>query len=295
MSDSIAWHIRDRILSPGHPALVMGIVNVTPDSFSDGGSFLGKDQAVEHALRLVSEGADLLDIGGESSRPGAEPVPESEELARVVPVIRELSTRTDVPISIDTCKAAVARAATDAGASIINDITGLQGDPDMPEVARTSRAGLIVMHMQGTPQTMQVNPTYASVTTEVGEFFEARLQTLEEAGIAGARVVLDPGIGFGKTAAHNLELLARLEEYRRFRRPLCLGVSRKGFFGKLLGRAKEDRLAASLAAACYAVVRNAAQVIRVHDVAATRDAIRLLHTLDIYRTTPLPSAPGRDH
>jgi dihydropteroate synthase len=293
MSLSLPWQIRDRVLNPGHPALVMGIVNVTPDSFSDGGRYLDKDKAVEHALRLVDEGADMLDVGGESTRPGAESVPETEELQRVVPVIKELTARTDVPISVDTYKSGVARAALEAGARVINDITGLQGDPDMPAVARTFGAGVIVMHMQGTPRTMQVNPTYVNVTAEVADFFEARLQTLAEAGIASARVVLDPGIGFGKTAAHNLELLARLEEFRRFNRPVCLGVSRKGFFGKLLGRSKDDRLAASLAAACHAVVRDAAQLIRVHDVAATQDVVRLLHALETYRPNPLPISPGQ--
>jgi dihydropteroate synthase len=289
MSDILSWRVRGRTLNPGRPSLVLGIVNVTPDSFSDGGRFLAPADAVEHGLRLVQEGADLLDVGGESSRPGAGPVPEDEELARVIPVIRELAQRTDVPISVDTYKAAVARAALEAGAAVINDITGLAGDPDMPKVARTSGAGVIVMHMQGTPQTMQLNPTYASVTAEVGAFFEARLQALAEAGIAVDQVVLDPGIGFGKTAAHNLELLAGLEEFRRFGRPVCLGVSRKSFFGKSLGRPVPDRLAASLAAACYCLARDSAQILRVHDVAATRDAVRLFQALDAIRTRPAPT------
>jgi dihydropteroate synthase len=283
MSDTFLWRVRDRALTPGKPALVMGIVNVTPDSFSDGGQFLGHDAAVEHALRLAAEGADLLDIGGESSRPGATPVSAVEELGRVVPVIRTLAERTDVPISVDTYKAAVARAALEAGACIINDITGLAGDPEMPGVARTFAAGVIVMHMQGTPQTMQANPSYANVVHEVGEFFEARLQALAEAGIAVDQVVLDPGIGFGKTAAHNLELIARLESFRCFGRPVCLGVSRKGFFGKTLGRPTQDRLAASLAAACYCLARDSAQMLRVHDVAATRDAVRLFQALNAIR------------
>jgi dihydropteroate synthase len=294
MVDSISWQIRGRSLSLGDPALVMGIVNVTPDSFSDGGRYLDSNAAVEHAMGLVNEGADVLDIGGESSRPGAEPVSEAEELARVVPVISELSSRTTVPISIDTYKAAVAQAAIKAGAHIINDISGLQGDPDMSRVAAESRAGVIVMHMQGTPQTMQVNPTYSDVVGEVAQFFEARLQALREAGIAGDRVVLDPGIGFGKTAAQNLDLLANLEEFRRFGRPICLGVSRKGFFGKLLGRPTENRLAASLAAASYAVTRNPAHLIRVHDVAATRDTVRLLQVLATYRASRMPERPGKD-
>jgi dihydropteroate synthase len=294
MSDTLSWRIRDRVLAAGRPALILGIVNVTPDSFSDGGRFLDRAAAVEHGLRLTAEGADLLDVGGESSRPDATPVPEAEELNRVIPVITDLAARTDVPISVDTHKAAVAAAALAAGARVVNDITGLCGDPKMSRVVAQAGAGVIVMHMQGTPQTMQVNPTYVDVVREVGEFFEARLQVLAEAGIAGDGVVLDPGIGFGKTAAHNLELLARLEEFGRFGRPVCLGVSRKGFFGKLLGRPKEDRLPASLAAACYALARGAAQLLRVHDVAATRDAVRLFEALDAIRTRPPPRTPGPD-
>jgi dihydropteroate synthase len=283
MSDTFHWRLRDRVLTPGRPALVMGIVNVTPDSFSDGGRFLAHEAAVAHALTLAEEGADLLDVGGESSRPGATPVPAAEELARVIPVVRALAGRTNVPISVDTYKAAVARAALEAGASIINDITGLSGDPEMPGVARTCAAGVIVMHMQGTPQTMQANPSYGNVVSEVGSFFEARLQALAEEGIAVDQVVLDPGIGFGKTAAHNLELIAHLERFRRFGRPICLGVSRKGFFGKTLGRPTQDRLAASLAAACYCLARDSAHILRVHDVAATRDAVRLFQALDAIR------------
>jgi dihydropteroate synthase len=283
MSHTSPWRLRDRTLTPGRPTLVLGIVNVTPDSFSDGGRFFDPAQAVQHGLRLVEEGADLLDVGGESTRPGATPVPEQEELDRVVPVVRELAARTTVPISVDTYKASVARAALEAGARVVNDITGLQGDLEMPGVVRDFAAGAIVMHMQGTPQTMQVEPRYGDVTAEVGAFFEARLQALAEAGIAVEQVVLDPGIGFGKTAAHNLELLARLEAFRRFGRPICLGVSRKGFFGKLLGRSTGDRLAASLAAACYAMARDSAHLVRVHDVAASRDAVRLFGALDSIR------------
>jgi dihydropteroate synthase len=288
MSNNSLWRIRDRTLDLGGSALVMGIVNVTPDSFSDGGKYQSHSAAVQHGLKLVDEGADLLDIGGESSRPGAAPVGEGEELARVIPVIQELAKLTSVPLSVDTCKAAVARAALEAGASVINDITALRGDLEMPEVVRGHAAGVIAMHMQGTPQTMQDNPTYTDVVAEVAGFLQARLQALAEAGIAGEQVVLDPGIGFGKTAAHNLELLARLNELGRCGRPICLGVSRKGFFGKLLGRPTEGRLAASLAAVCYTLAHTTARVFRVHDVAATRDAVRLLQTLDSLRARPAP-------
>jgi dihydropteroate synthase len=284
MSHTLPWRLRDRTLSPGRPTLVLGIVNVTPDSFSDGGRYLDPASAVEHGLRLVDEGADLLDVGGESSRPGATPVPEQEELDRVIAVVRELAARTQTPISVDTYKASVARAALEAGARVVNDITGLSGDPEMARVVRDFGAGAILMHMQGSPQTMQIDPRYDDVTAEVGTFFEARLQALAEAGIAVEQVVLDPGIGFGKSAAHNLELLARLEDFRRFGRPVCLGVSRKGFFGKLLGRPTDDRLPASLAAVCYAMARDSAQLVRVHDVAATRDAVRLFGALDAIRT-----------
>jgi dihydropteroate synthase len=273
------WQLRDRTLTPGDPPLVMGIVNVTPDSFSDGGQFLETDAAVARALRLVEQGADILDIGGESTRPGAQPVPLEEELNRVLPVVRRLAAQTSVLLSIDTSKAEVARQALEAGAHLINDITALRGDSSMVEVVRTTRAGVILMHMQGTPATMQANPHYDNVVAEVIAFLEARLQACMDQGIAGSQVVLDPGIGFGKTTAHNVRLLAHLEELQRLARPVCLGVSRKGFLGKVLGRPLEQRLAGSLAAACYALVRRSAQIVRVHDVAQTRDVVLLLNAL----------------
>jgi dihydropteroate synthase len=279
MPASWTWQLRDRILTPGDPPLVMGIVNVTPDSFSDGGQFLGTDAAVAQALRLVEEGADLLDIGGESSRPGAQPVSLDKELARVIPVVRRLAGQTAIPLSVDTCKAEVARQALEAGAHIINDITALQGDPGMAEVVRTFRAGVILMHMRGTPATMQEQPAYDDVAAEVRAFLEARLQASVDVGIAASQVVLDPGIGFGKTTTHNLHLLAHLEELLHLGRPVCLGVSRKGFLGQALGRPLEARLAGSLAAACFALGRGTAQIIRVHDVAETRDAVVLWQAL----------------
>ncbi len=272
------WLCRDRTLTPA-PALVMGIVNVTPDSFSDGGRFAAPDAAVAHGLELVRQGADLLDVGGESTRPGSEPVPLDEELRRVVPVVRELAARAGVPISVDTSKAEVARQALGAGAHVINDVTALLGDPDMAAVVRDLGAGVVLMHMQGTPATMQLAPTYADVVAEVMAFLEARLQAAVDLGIAGERVVLDPGIGFGKTSAHNRELLARLDQLQRLGRPVCLGVSRKGFLGRLLGRSAGERLAGSLAAACFCLGRGAAQVLRVHDVAETRDAITVYREL----------------
>ncbi len=259
--------------------LVMGIVNVTPDSFSDGGQHATTEPAVAHGLELVRQGADLLDVGGESTRPGAEPVPLEEELRRVVPVIRELAARCGVPLSVDTSKAEVARQTLAAGAEIINDVTALLGDPNMAGVVASFRAGVIVMHMQGTPQTMQKKPTYQDVVREVASFLEERLRALAEHGIAAAQVVLDPGIGFGKTSEHNRRLVVHLEEFRRLNRPICLGVSRKGSLGKITGRPVEERMAASLAVACFALGRQAAQILRVHDVAGTRDAVEVFQAL----------------
>jgi dihydropteroate synthase len=279
MSATGTWQVRGRVLQPGRLPLVMGIVNITPDSFSDGGRFASPEAAVAHALRLVEEGADLLDLGGESSRPGSVPVSLDEELARVVPVVRALAARVAVPLSVDTTKAEVARQALAAGAHIVNDITALAGDLDMPAVVRVYGAGVILMHMQGTPATMQRAPHYDDVVGEVARFLEARLQAVADLGIAGRQVVLDPGIGFGKTAEHNLALLARLDEFQRLGRPVCLGVSRKGFLGRVLGRPVGQRLAGSLAAACHALARGAAQVLRVHDVAETRDAVALFTAL----------------
>jgi dihydropteroate synthase len=280
MSARPLWQLRDRTLSPGAPPLVLGIVNVTPDSFSDGGRFLDADAAVAQGLRLIEQGADLLDIGGESTRPGSQPIDLDEELSRVIPVVRRLAARTSTPLSVDTSKAEVARQALEVGAHVINDITALEGDPAMPEVVRRGRAGVILMHMQGTPATMQAEPRYEDVVAEVAEFLEARLQACIDLGIAASQVVLDPGIGFGKSTEHNLRLLAHLEELQRLGRPVCLGVSRKGFLGKVTGRPLEQRLAGSLAAACYALVRGTAQIIRAHDVAETRDAVVLVNQIN---------------
>ncbi len=276
---TMIWQLRDRSLDLAPRAVVLGIVNVTPDSFSDGGRFFGADRAVAHALQLVRDGADLLDIGGESSRPGATPVPADEEIARVLPVVERLVKETDVPLSIDTTKAAVADRALAAGAHVVNDITALQGDPDMADVARRHGAGVILMHMQGTPQTMQQNPTYADVVAEVAGFLQARLQAAEDLGIASSRVVLDPGVGFGKTQQHNLRLIARLHELGKLGRPVCLGASRKGLIGLVTGRPRGERLAGSLAVACHALAAGSAQVLRVHDVAATRDAVLLFQAI----------------
>jgi dihydropteroate synthase len=257
------------------PALVMGVVNVTPDSFSDGGKFLDADAAVAHALELVAQGAEILDVGGESTRPGAGPVSEPEELRRVIPVIEKLAGKTAVALSIDTMKPAVARAALAAGASLVNDVAANRTGDAMWKIVSEFRAGYVVMHAQGPPQTMQQNPAYADVVREVGEFFSERLITLlNVAGIAAEQVVLDPGIGFGKTLEHNLQLLANLRSFTRWRRPLLLGVSRKSFIGKFSGAKLNERLPASLACATLAVA-DGVQIIRTHDVAATVQAVRL--------------------
>jgi dihydropteroate synthase len=277
--DPLVWRCRDHMFRIGPRPLVMGIVNVTPDSFSDGGRFQDPAAAIDHGLNLVAEGADILDVGGESTRPGAAEVPADEELRRVLPVVRELAKRAGVPVSVDTSKSSVARACLDTGASIINDVSGLRGDPQMPAVCVAAGAGVVVMHMQGDPRTMQANPTYADVVTEVGDFLAERLTALANVGIPAEAVCLDPGIGFGKTLTHTLTQLHRLAEYRRFGRPVCLGVSRKGFIGQLTGRPRTERLAGTLAVNCFAVAAGAAQVLRVHDVAATRDAAVLYEAI----------------
>jgi dihydropteroate synthase len=256
------------------PTLVMGIVNVTPDSFSDGGRYFDCVAAVEHGLELVSEGADIIDVGGESTRPNAKPVTEEEELRRVLPVIEQLARQVKVPISVDTQKPIVARAALAAGASIVNDIAANRNDTQMWQVVAQARAGYVAMHMQGSPETMQISPVYQDVVREVEEFFSDRLGRLEQAGVRAEQVILDVGFGFGKTLDHNLELLAALNRFTRFERPLLLGVSRKSFIGKLLGLEMEERLPAALACSCWSV-HAGAQLVRTHDVAATVTALRV--------------------
>jgi dihydropteroate synthase len=278
----LRWQLRDRTIELGRRPLVMGIVNVTPDSFSDGGEFFDRDRAVDHALQLVSDGADILDIGGESTRPGAEPVSLDEEMRRVVPVVEVLARATSIPISVDTMKPEVAGRCLEAGASIINDVSGFR-DPEMIRVSAAHNAGIIVMHMRGTPRTMQIEPHYDDVVREIGEIFEERLLTLADAGIVPEAVCLDPGIGFGKTHEHTLDLLANLGTFTRFGRPICLGVSRKGFLGIICGRTRAERLAGSLAVAAIAAARGQAQILRVHDVAATRDAALVLDAIDRHR------------
>ncbi|MGY6555962.1 MAG: dihydropteroate synthase [Wenzhouxiangella sp.] len=260
-----------RARSEGRP-LLMGVVNVTPDSFSDGGLFLDPALALAHALALVGQGADMLDIGGESTRPGAEPVGETEELARVIPVIEALRARTDTPISIDTSKPAVMRAAVAAGANMINDVCALQ-TPGAAEAAAQLNVPVCLMHMQGQPRTMQQAPVYADVVEELLAFFRARIEACLAAGLRREQLVVDPGFGFGKTLEHNLVLLAALGRFSELDLPVLAGLSRKSMLGAITGRERpEQRVAASLAAALLAGERGAA-IIRVHDVAETRDAL----------------------
>jgi dihydropteroate synthase len=261
------------------PALVMGIVNVTPDSFSDGGKFFNAAAAIAHALKLVEQGAEILDIGGESTRPGAKPVSEAEELRRVIPVIGKLVSQVKIPVSIDTMKPAVARAALAAGASIVNDVSANRDNEALWQVVSDFQAGYICMHAPGGPAMMQDNPAYKDVIREAGEFFQEQLgNLLNVAGVAPEQVVLDVGIGFGKTPEHNLELLANLRSFTRLRRPLLLGVSRKSFIGKLLGAEVNERLPASLACATLAV-ESGVQIVRTHDVAETVQAVRMTEAL----------------
>jgi len=261
------------------PALVMGIVNVTPDSFSDGGEFFEVDQAVAHGLKLVAQGAEWLDIGGESTRPGATPVSEAEELRRVLPVLEQLARRTKVPLSIDTMKPTVARAALAAGASIVNDVGANREDDAMGRVIAETGAGYIVMHMQGQPATMQANPDYADVVRAVEDFFRGRLRRLNARGVRADQVVFDVGIGFGKTLEHNLQLLAALRRFSQLERPLVLGVSQKAFIGQVVPvTAVGARGPGSLACACLAVAAGV-QIIRTHAVAETVQAVRVTEAI----------------
>jgi len=256
------------------PAMVMGVVNVTPDSFSDGGQCFDHAAAVAHGEELVREGADIIDVGGESTRPQAEPVSEAEELRRVIPVIEGLAARVKAPISIDTMKPAVARAALAAGASLVNDVAANREDDAMWRLVAETGAGYVAMHMQGTPQTMQTNPVYGDVVREVNKFFADRLKRLKDCGVAAEQVVLDPGIGFGKTVEHNLQLLRGLGSFTNSGRPLMLGVSRKSFLGKVAGDADAERLSAALACTVLAFEAGAG-MFRTHDVAATVRALRM--------------------
>jgi dihydropteroate synthase len=267
------WEARGRPIVTDRRPRVMGVINVTPDSFSGGGRMPGTEEALDLGGRLVAEGADLLDVGGESSRPGAESIEAEEELARVIPVIEALASEVAVPISVDTTKAEVARRALAAGASIINDIRAL-ADRELAEIVAQQGAGIVLMHMAGTPRTMQVAPRYGDVVAEVRDFLAGRAEWAESLGIPRSRIALDPGIGFGKTIEHNLELLRNLGQFANLGYAVLVGTSRKGFLGALTGRTVSERTTASVVSSLAAIVAGA-DVVRVHDVGPMVDAIKV--------------------
>jgi dihydropteroate synthase len=245
---------------------IMGILNVTPDSFSDGGQFFNKDRAVEQAFRMIEDGADIIDVGGESTRPGAAEVSVKEEIKRVVPIIKAITKQASVPVSIDTYKASVAEAAVSAGASMINDISGLRFDPEMPHLAAKSKVPVVIMHIQGTPKNMQRHPYYKALIPEIMDYLRAGISIARRSGISDEKIIIDPGIGFGKTVAHNLEIINRLKEFTGFEKPILLGHSRKSFIGNILDNAPAaDRLEGTASAAAIGIF-NGANIIRVHDI-----------------------------
>jgi dihydropteroate synthase len=273
------WKIGDRVFDLSRQGLIMGVLNVTPDSFSDGGNFFDAENAVEHGLRMAAEGAHIIDIGGESTRPGAQGVVAEEELRRVIPVIEQLRRKSEVIISIDTSKGEVARAAIRAGASIVNDITGGRGDKEMMPLIAETKSAFIIMHMQGTPQTMQIAPQYTNVVSEVSDFFRQLYGRAIGYSIDTMAIAFDPGIGFGKTLEHNVELLAELERLRVDDRPIVIGVSRKSFLGKLINSAQiSDRLAPSMALTSLLRARGA-DVLRVHDVKENVNALKVTEAI----------------
>lgn len=271
------WRIRGRDHDLSRRGWIMGILNATPDSFSDGGQFLSPDAAIAHGLRMVSDGAEIIDVGGESTRPGSLTVPEDEELRRVLPVIRGLRGKS--LLSIDTSKAAVAGAALEAGADVVNDVSGLRGDPAMAGVVSRSGAGIVIMHMQGTPQTMQWDPHYNDVVAEIGDFFRQALKRALECGIDPMSIALDPGIGFGKTPEHNRRLLAGLPSFLEFQRPLLIGLSRKSFLGWIAGSTDpEQRFWPGVSLTSFCRERGAV-IFRVHDVKPHREALRMTEAI----------------
>jgi len=270
--------LRGGVLSLAERVHVMGILNVTPDSFSDGGRYVDADAACAHAMAMIEQGADLLDIGAESSKPGAVAIDEEEERRRLLPIVRELCRRTTMPLSIDTTKAAIAEEALDAGAALINDISALRFDPRMASVVARSGAGVILMHMQGTPATMQRTASYTYVVEDVRAFLAARLEVAQQAGIPRDRILLDPGIGFGKNCEHNVTLLNHLDAFQTLGRPIVVGVSRKAFLGKILGRTIDERLMGTAGAVAVAIMKGA-RVVRVHDVAPIRDVVKIVEAI----------------
>ncbi len=269
---ALTWQLRTQVLRFDRTPMLMGILNVTPDSFSDGGKWIDKNAAVDRALQMEAEGASILDIGGESTRPYSDPVSEEEEIRRVAPVIQAVSESLQIPISIDTTKAAVAKEAIAAGAEIINDVSGLEFDPAMVPLAVDTGVGVCAMHMQGTPQTMQDNPEYDDVVLDIFDYLQNRYRQLRYAGIDRSKICLDPGIGFGKTHQHNLDLMAQCDEFHTLGCPLLVGHSRKGFLAKILGNKDKDRTAATVGAT-LALARLGVQIIRVHEIKSTKEAL----------------------
>lgn len=273
------WKIRSLTFDLSHRGLIMGVLNVTPDSFSDGGRFFDASEAIARGLEMVADGADILDIGGESTRPGATPVEAQEELRRILPVIEGLRKQSGVPISIDTMKAGVARAAMDAGADIINDISGLQHDPAMARTAAETGAGLVLMHMRGTPRTMQEQPQYRDVTAEVAASLRNYYDEATAAGVKPESISLDPGIGFGKTLEHNLQLLRALPEFQIHGRPVLLGVSRKSFIGRILGNPDPLAREAPTTALTAWSRQHGVRILRVHAVKENAQALRMMEAM----------------
>ncbi len=260
----IEWY--DFSLDFDKKTYIMGVLNVTPDSFSDGGLFFNEKKAIEHAIRLIEDGADIIDIGGESTRPGSEPVSVEEEIRRTIPVIKAILREIKVPISIDTYKAGVARQALDAGASIVNDISGLRFDPEMPEVVSEYKVPVIIMHIKGRPKDMQQNPVYEALIPEIMDYLRISIRLANKFGISDDKIIIDPGIGFGKTFEHNLEIIKNLKEFTLLGRPVAVGVSRKAFIGKILGDVPPSERLEGTAAAVAISIFNGANIIRVHDV-----------------------------
>ena len=288
------FEVKGKSFVIGRRPWLMGVLNVTPDSFYDGGRYFSVEKAVARGLELVSQGIDILDIGGESSRPGSKPISAQEEMERVLPVIRGLRSRVSCLLSIDTTKASVARAALAEGVEIINDISALRSDPEMVYVAAQSQAGVVLMHMKGTPQTMQVNPFYEDVIAEISGFFRERMNFVREKGIPAERIILDPGIGFGKRLEDNLRLINELDSFLSLQRPLLIGVSRKSFIGQILNLPAEERLEGTIASAVISLMRGAA-ILRVHDPQAVSRAIRVAEAIISTQKTSSPPTKSMDH
>ena len=270
--------LRSRDIDLEQKVVVMGILNVTPDSFYDGGRYTGEDEALARAEEMIGEGADIIDVGGESVRPGVDPIGLDEELGRVIPVIEKIKRQFSIPICVDTYKAEVARQAIEEGAEMVNDISALRFDPDLRKIVAGYGVPVVLMHIKGTPKTMQDNPRYGSLMEEIVSYLDSSIKLAEEAGADGRGIIVDPGIGFGKTTAHNLEILRRLEELASLGKPILVGLSRKSFIGNVLGLPQEERLEGGLAATCIAVWRGA-RLVRTHDVSPTRRAVDMVQAI----------------